>query len=223
MWHQWSTPGAIHKFQALIALQQSRQINNNITAKSKMAGAHGFRSASGGSIAAAVLLVLGLAMLASQVLLSAVAFVMPSSTGNGEIAATAALRGRAAVLDSISTPQEQPAPGVRVSNSTTRRSGLVLLAALGGFLTAGSRAEAKKKSKLGDDDESFSSSKLDGMLKKDFGKAQDETKCKPRAEGEERAFCILREVNEFNRKEAEKKGQKYEDQKGTLSKGSYGT
>merc|ERR1711956_197215 len=93
------------------------------------------------------------------VLLSAVAFVMPSGTGNGEIAATAALRGRAAVLDSISTPEEQHAPGVRVSKSTTRRSGLVLLAALGGFLTAGSRAEAKKKNKLGDDDDaSFSSS-----------------------------------------------------------------
>merc|ERR1712129_417246 len=132
--------------------------------------------------------------------------------------------GRAAVLDSISTPEEQHAHGVRVSKSTTRRSGVALLAALGGFLTAGSRAEAKKKNKLGDDDDaSFSSSsKLDGMLKKDFGKAQDETKCKPRAEGEERAYCIIREVNEFNRKEAEKKGLKYEDQKGTLSKGSYG-
>jgi len=219
MWHQWSTPGAIHKFQALVALfEKSQKTSNTITTKNQMAAARGFRRASGGSIATALFL----AMWASQALLSAVAFVTTSSTGNGGRATAAALRGRAVVIDSVRMPKEQRAPGVEDSIGTTRRSGLALLAVLGSALTAASRAEAKKKNPLDDDYSDFKSSKLDGMMKKDFGKAQDETKCKPAAEGEKRAFCITREINEMNRKAAEAKGEKYVDQKGTLSKGSYG-
>merc|ERR1711978_542132 len=140
--------------------------------------------------------------------------------------------GRAVVTDSTSSvpEEEQRAPEVGVSEEgTTRRSGLALLAVFGVALAAGSRAAQaygmnKQTAKKFDDDgyADFSSSKLDKMMNKDFGKAKEETKCKPRAEGEERAFCILREVNEFNRKAAEAKGEKFVEGKGTLSKGSYG-
>mmetsp|Transcript_12834 Transcript_12834/g.29106 ORF Transcript_12834/g.29106 Transcript_12834/m.29106 type:complete len:176 (-) Transcript_12834:76-603(-) len=100
-----------------------------------------------------------------------------------------------------------------------RRSiGAGALAAVLALAGAGS-AQAKLKK---DDDYMGDMGKLDGMLKKDFGKALEETKCKTAEEGEKRSFCITKEINERNRKAAEAKGEKYQDQKGTLSKGSYG-
>mmetsp|Transcript_55726 Transcript_55726/g.107528 ORF Transcript_55726/g.107528 Transcript_55726/m.107528 type:complete len:193 (-) Transcript_55726:132-710(-) len=186
------------------------------------AAARSFRSASVGSIAVAVLLVLGLALSASQVLWSAVVFVLPLGTKNCEQASAASLRGKAVVIDPVSRSEEQHVNGVGPSKGAMRRSGLALLAILGGALSVGSRADAKKKSLLDDDGADFSSSKLDGMLKKDFGKAQEETKCKLAEEGELRSYCRVKEINEANRKAAEAKGEKYVDQKGKLSKGSYG-
>merc|ERR1712071_247333 len=100
--------------------------------------------------------------------------MMPSDTGNGEVttAAAAALRGRVVAIDSTSTPEEQRAPEVGVSEGTTRRSGLALLAVFGIALTAGSRAAhaygmSKSTSKKFDDDgySDFKSSKLDSMMK----------------------------------------------------------
>merc|ERR1719401_1219987 len=98
-------------------------------------------------------------------------------------------------------------------------------AVLGGALLGGAAlqdsAEAKLKS-LSKDDDMGDFSKLNSMLSKDFNKAQDGTKCKTAEEGEERSFCLTKEVNDRNRAAAEAKGEKYVDQKGTLSKGSYG-
>merc|ERR1711879_282623 len=72
------------------------------------------------------------------------------------------------------------------------------------------------KQMRGDDlDFSFASS-----LDKKFESAQ--VTCKTRMEGEQRIFCLEKEVNDKNRAEAEAKGEKYTDQKGALSKGSYG-
>jgi len=159
------------------------------------------------------------------------------------IAASVLLAGISLAFPSCATFATPPAPAWRVGSaassvaeigrasditvaeqvsSSSRRAGAVaLLGAALVVLAPGGPAAAKLKS-LKSDDYSSDLSKLDSMLGKDFAQAQSETKCKTAAEGEERSFCLTQEVNELNRASAEAKGEKYVDQKGTLSKGSYG-
>lgn len=120
--------------------------------------------------------------------------------------------------------QRPDAVGAEFASLSRRSSVLALFggAAVAATFPAEKPAVARLQSSSSDAG-SADFSKLDGLLSKSFGAAQEKTKCKPRAEGEQRSFCILQEINEKNRAEAEARGEKYVDKKATLSKGSYGT
>uniref|UniRef100_A0A7S2HHB5 Cathepsin propeptide inhibitor domain-containing protein n=1 Tax=Alexandrium andersonii TaxID=327968 RepID=A0A7S2HHB5_9DINO len=114
---------------------------------------------------------------------------------------------------------QQSVAAARMSRRAGLASGLLSLTLIPGAEDA---ALAKSKKPLGSDDYGDDFSNLDGLLKKDWNQAVYETRCKTWDEGERRAFCVTKEMNEANRKKAAERGEKYEDQKGTLSKGSYG-
>eukprot|EP00408_Alexandrium_pacificum_P020373 CAMPEP_0171188954 /NCGR_PEP_ID=MMETSP0790-20130122/18099_1 /TAXON_ID=2925 /ORGANISM="Alexandrium catenella, Strain OF101" /LENGTH=159 /DNA_ID=CAMNT_0011654055 /DNA_START=43 /DNA_END=522 /DNA_ORIENTATION=- len=117
----------------------------------------------------------------------------------------------------------QPGDGAVASARLGRRTGTVAgLLGLALFPGVEDQAQAKSKKPLGSDDYGDDVSGLDGLLKKDWNKALDETRCKTWDEGERRGFCVTKEINDKNRKKAAAEGKGYTDQKATLSKGSYG-
>jgi len=156
----------------------------------------------------------------------------PRRSALGRLAAFAALALATAQLLStaagfVPSPVRQrsePGAGMAALPATVgRRSAAASL--LGLALSPGPDGQAvaaSRRKSIADDDYGDDFSKLDGMLKKDWGAAVEETKCKPWDEGERRAFCVTKEVNDLNRKRAEERGETYTDKKGKLSKGSYG-
>mmetsp|Transcript_30501 Transcript_30501/g.66826 ORF Transcript_30501/g.66826 Transcript_30501/m.66826 type:complete len:163 (-) Transcript_30501:284-772(-) len=121
-------------------------------------------------------------------------------------------------VQSISSASTNEARGSVARASLGRRSGVVAAgAALA--LNFGRPVNAALKK---DDDYGSDFSSLDGLLAKDFGQAQEETKCKKQDEGEERIFCVEREIAAKNKEIAAAKGEEYKGPtKGTLSGGSY--
>lgn len=148
---------------------------------------------------------------------SALGFV--TSPSSGRAAAQVKFQRQHTALAAVGRAADAGAAG-----EPGRRPALAgALAAAATALTGGAPALAAIKGIKRGDEYSADMGNLDKMMKKDWGQAVEETKCKTYDEGERRSFCVTKEINDENRRRAEARGEKYVDQKATLSKGSYGT